>query len=230
MAVRLLKWKKRLLVGSLVLLIAVAGAAGTALYMITRPLEVEFAQQPNAVEEHEANRKLKLLNDAQTSQKRGFVRFSEVEINSFLEGRYNSAGESCTNSPIKLVRSGVLLGADNVTFVTWHQAPLFGLNLPIVWQRVVSPVKDTNGWSFTLESMRVGSLEIPSGYWKRIHSILGLGDTLFDERITWLKSLPLVTIGQNELSKSPEFRLYTYVPTEKAKSDNPSERNASPQD
>ena len=72
--------------------------------------------------------------------------------------------------------------------------------------------------------MRVGQLEIPQPYWSRVESILGLGDMLFEERKSWLKTLPLVTIGQNELSKSPEFRLYTYVPTEKATSEDPSER------
>jgi hypothetical protein len=223
-AVRLIKFKKRLLWGSAILFVTVLGTVGTALYMVTRPLDLEFAQDPNAVEAHEANRKLKLLNEAQTTQKRGFVRLSEVEINSFLDGRYNSNNENQTNSRVKLIKSGVLLGQDRVTFVTWHRAPVFGFDLPIVWQRVVAPSKDTNGWNFTLESMRVGHVEIPAQHWTRINAILGVGDTLFEERKSWFKSLPLVTLGQNELSKSPEFRLYTYVPTEKAKSDTPSER------
>jgi hypothetical protein len=208
--------------GSAILLVVTVGTIGSALYLITRPLNVDFAQEPNAVEAHEANRKLKLLNDAQTAQKRGFVRLSEVEINSFLEGRYNSGKAAQTNGPIKLVKSGVLLGGDRVTFVTWHEAPIFGLNLPIVWQRVISPVKSTNGWSFTLQSMRIGDLDIPAAYWSKLNAIFGHVDALFEERKEWLKSLPLVTLAHNEVSKSPEFRLYTYVPTENAT--NPSER------
>lgn len=224
MGVRLQKFKKRLLWGGGTTLAVILGTAGITIYTLTRPLEVDFSQEPNAVEAHEANRKLRLLNDAQTTQKRGFVRFSEVEINSFLEGRYNATREAQTNSPVKLIKSGVILGSDRVNFVTWHQAPVFGLNLPIVWQRIVSPNKTTNGWSFTLASMRVGNLEIPEQHWNRVNAILGVGDTLFEDRKEWLKSLPLVTLAHNEVSKSPEFRLYTYVPTENAKSENPSER------
>ena len=224
MGVRLQKFKKRVLWGGGAILALILGAAGTAGYMVTRPLDVDFAQQPNAVEAHEANRKLKLLNDAQTTQKHGFFRFSEVEINSFLDGRYNASTEAQTNSPVKLVKSGIILGSDRVNFVTWHEAPVFGLNLPIVWQRIVSPSRTTNGWSFTLASMRVGSLEIPQQYWGHVNAVLGAGDALFDDRKEWLKSLPLVTLGHNEVSKSPEFRLYTYVPTENAKNEDPSER------
>jgi hypothetical protein len=215
--------------GSAVFFVAAIAAAGSALYMLTRPLEVAFTQEPNAVEAHEANRKLKLLNEAQSTQKRGFVRFSEVEINSFLEGRYNAGNHSATNSRLKLVKSGVLLGPDHVTFVTWHHAPIFGLELPLVWQRVVTPSKGTNGWTFALESMRVGDLEIPPQYWSHVEAILGHTDSLFEERKSWLQSLPLVSIARNEQSKSPEFRLYTYVPTENLKqNETPSEQNASP--
>src|SRR5687767_13800792 len=189
MGVRLQKFKKRVLWGGGTALALILGAAGLAVYTVTRPLDLEFAQDPNAVEAHEANRKLKLLNEAQTTQKRGFVRLSEVEINSFLDGRYNSNNENQTNSRVKLVKSGVLLGQDRVTFVTWHRAPIFGFDLPIVWQRVVAPSKDTNGWNFTLESMRVGQVEIPAQHWARINAILGVGDTLFEERKSWLKSL-----------------------------------------
>ena len=70
--------------------------------------------------------------------------------------------------------------------------------------------------------MRVGQLDIPAQYWSKVEELLGRGDALFEERKEWLKSLPLVTLAHNEVSKSPEFRLYTYVPTENAK--NPSEQ------
>ena len=219
-----LSLKKKLIWGSVALSVAIIGTVGTAVYLLTRPLDLEFAQEPNAVEAHEATRKLKLLSDAQTTQKKGFVRFSEVEINSFLDGRYNAAPQTQTNSLVKLVKSGVLLGADHATFVTWHHVPIFGFELPLVWQRVVSTSKSTNGWNFELESMRVGQLDIPEQYWSRVEGLLGATDSLFEERRAWLESIPLVTIAHNEISKSPEFRLYTYVPSEKLKAETPSER------
>ena len=196
-------------------LATVVAAAGAAGYFLTRPFSIEFAQNPNVVEAHEANRKLKLLNDAQSARRQGFVRFSELEINSFLEGNYHSG--NATNAPIRLVKAGVILAEKSFTFVTWHELPVFGFNLPLVWQRVVTPVKETNGWSFTLESMRVGEVQIPEGYWAEVKQYLGATDALFEERKAWLKTLPLVSVAHNEQSKSPEVRLYTYLPQENSK-------------
>lgn len=203
--------------GSLVLVVAVVGTVGSLLYLLTRPLDIDFAQDPNAVEAFEANRKLKLFNEAQTERRQGFIRLSEVEINSFLDGRYNTGKNKQTNSPVKLVKSGVFLDKKSLTFVTWHRAPVLGFELPFVWQRIMTPSNDTNGWDFELRTMRVGHLDIPPEYWDRVQKILGGTDTLFDERKMWLRDLPFVSLAQNEQSKAPEFRLYTYVPNEKGK-------------
>ena len=202
---------KKIVVGlglTTVLAVAAVGAAG---YYLTRPLALDFDQQPNSYEADEANRKLKLLNQAQSTGKQGFVRFSEVEINSFLDGKYKGAA---TNTQLQLVKAGVVLGEGKITFVTWHNASAFGYNLPFVWQRVVKPIKTTNSWSFEVASMRVGAVEIPEGHWEKVEQILGATDSLFDERKDWLKSLPMVTLAKNEQSETPEVRLYTYLPKE----------------
>lgn len=216
-----LSLKNKIFFGFGLLTIGLACTAGFAVYALTRPLEVDFAQDPNAVEAHEADRKLKLFNEAQASRRQGFVRLSEVEINSFLDGRYNSAKNSRTNDPVKLVKSGVLLGASDITFVTWHQAPLLGFKFPFVWQRVISPVKETNGWTFNLHSMQVGNVNVPPQHWARVNDFFGGNDSLFEDRKVWLRNLPLVTMAHNEQSKSPEIRLYTYLPKEKAKHSEP---------
>lgn len=211
-----LSLKKKMLWGSAAFAVAVVGTVGSLMYLLTRPLDVDFAQDPNAVEAFEANRKLKLLNEAQTDRRQGFIRLSEVEINSFLEGRYNTGKNPQTNSPIRLVKSGVMLDQRSITFVTWHKAPLLGFELPFVWQRVVTPSSSTNGWDFDLHSMRVGRLDIPYEYWAHVQKVLGGSDSLFEERKSWLRDLPFVSLSQNEQSKSPEFRLYTYLPREKS--------------
>ena len=207
--------KKKILGGCGFVALTVIAAIGAAGYFLTRPLPVEFARSPNVVEAHEADRKLKLLNQAQSAQKQGFVRFSEVEINSFLDAKYNNG--DATNGPIRLVKAAVLLGEQNFTFITWYQAPIFGLKLPFVWQRVITPVKDTNGWNYVLESMRVGEVNIPQPQWARVEKLLGVTDSLFEERKTWLRSLPMIQLANNEQSKSPEVRLYTYLPEENSK-------------
>jgi len=191
-----------------VLLVAAVGAAG---YYLTQPLPTGFAMPPNAVEAQEANRKLKLLNEAQSSRKQGFVRFSEVEINSFLD-KYNSSNS--TNGPVQLVKAGVFLGEKEVNFVTWHSVDLFGFKIPFVWQRVLTPIKQKEGWTFAVRTMKVGAVEIPEGNWPKVEQVLGTTDALFAERKEWLKTVPMLTLAQNEVSESPEVRLYTYLPKE----------------
>jgi hypothetical protein len=186
-------------------------AVGAAAYFLTQPLPVDFAQPPSAVEAQEANRKLKLLNEAQSSRKQGFVRFSEVEINSFLD-KYNSANS--TNSPVRLVKAGVFLGDKEVNFVTWHTVDVFGYKIPFVWQRMITPIKQKEGWNFAVRAMKVGAVEVPEGHWSRVEQFLGATDSLFSERKEWLKSVPMVMLAQNEMSETPEVRLYTYLPKE----------------
>lgn len=211
-----LKLKKTILLCSAFLVVAVLGAVIYALYALTRPLEYTFSQDPNTVEAHEANRKLKLLNEAQASNRQGFVRLSEVEINSFIDGRYNTGNVAQTNS-VQVLKSGVVLSENDITFITWHRAPVLGIDLPFVWQRSVSPIQGTNGWTFLLRSMRVGQLEIPRKHWDKVNQFLGASDALFEDRKAWLRDLPFVSVARNEESKSPEIRLYTYLPKEKAK-------------
>ena len=199
------------------LLLLAVGAVGAASYFLTRPLDVGFSQHPNSVEADEANRKLKLLNEAQSERKLGFVRFSEVEINSFLDGTYQSTGSSTNASPIRLVKAGVLLDDGRVTVVTWHSVPLFGSEVPVVWQRVIAPQSTTNGWNFAVRSMRVGQVQIPEAQWSRVQEVLGTTDSIFEERKNWLKSLPMVTLARSADTELPEVRLYTYLPQEKSK-------------
>jgi hypothetical protein len=210
-----LSWKKKILLAFGLLIVLVIGVAGYGVFTLTRPLPFDFSQNPNAVEAHEADRKLKLLNEAQADRRQGFIRLSEVEINSLLESRYNSGKNSRTNDPVKLVKSGVLLEASHITFITWHNAPVLGVNLPLVWQRVLTPSKQTNGWNFALHSMRVGNLEIPPQYWKQVEQVLGGNDSVFADRKDWLRKLPLVSVAHNEENKAAEIRLYTYLPKEK---------------
>jgi hypothetical protein len=203
--------KKKLILGFFALVLLVLIGVGTLAYSLTFQVELEFAQDPNAVELHEANRKLKLFNEAQSAQRQGFVRFSEVEINSFLNERYNSR----TNEPAQLVKSSVLLTATNLTFVTWHRIPVFGVKLPVQWQRVVRPVQEKEIWSFPVEQMRVGKVEVPKRFWPRVERFLGGSNNTFQERKVWLARIPTILLTRNELSRSPELRLYTYVPKDK---------------
>lgn len=200
-----------------VLILGMIGVSvGALLYMLTRQVEIEFAQDPNPLEAHEASRKLNLLNEAREANRRGFVRLSEVEINSFLETRYKAEKNSRTNMPVQVVKTGVLLHQTNLTFVTWLKVPLFGRGLPFVWQRTVTPVRQEEKWVFQTDGMRLGRVEIPKALWARCTARLGLSDSMFEERRVWLGNLPKIALMKNEMSTAMEMRLYSYDPAEKA--------------
>jgi hypothetical protein len=191
-------------------------SAAVLLYLLTRSVEIEFAQDPNPLEAHEANRKIKLLNEAREAKRRGFVRLSEVEINSFLDESYNNPKKNLrTNAPVHLVKTAVLLHHTNLTVVTWMAAPMLGIELPFVWQRTVIPRKSGEKWTFELSEMQLGKLHIPEAIWSKVNSLFGGADGVFQERKNWLANLPNISLVKNESSLSPELRLYSYQPSEK---------------
>ncbi|HTG45057.1 MAG TPA: hypothetical protein VK633_11055 [Verrucomicrobiae bacterium] len=209
--------KNKILLAGAVIALAAVAAVGALTYALSGDPEIEFGQNPNSVEAHEANRKLKLFNEAHAAKRQGFVRFSEIEINSFLDSRYRSSTNNVrTNSPVRVVKAGVLLNSTNLNFITWLKAPVFGITLPFVWQRTVSPHKETNGWTFAVQDMRLGTVRIPENLWERVEHFLGGSDGTFQERMTWLSNLPTVSLARNELNHAPEIRLYTYVPPNKS--------------
>jgi hypothetical protein len=197
-----------LVVGGLISIVLVG--AGVCLFLSTRDADIEFTQGPNSVEAHEAKRKLALFDEAQTAKRKGFVRLTEVEINSFLEEEQKK--DAKTNAPVRLVKTGVLLNPPNLTVVTWHNAHVLGMSLPFTWQRTMSIAKSTNGWSLAPRQMRLGTLSIPERCWPCVENVFGSCDRAFDDREQWLAKLPAVTLSRNEESKLAELRLYTYIP------------------
>lgn len=210
--------KKFFVLGSL-LAIAVVAAAGSLVYMATRGVEVDWQQDPNKVELHEANRKMKLFDEAQSSKRKGFIRLSEVEINSFMENRFKMVSGSSAGSSMELHKSAVLLTGTNIHFVAWLEKPIFGYRIPLVWQRAITPIKETNGWTFSVDQMKIGQLEIPKRLWPQVEELIGPIDTAFEEKKDWLAQVPSIALTHNELSHSPEVRLYTYAPDKKYKQD-----------
>jgi len=203
---------KKLLICTTLLAGAALAGVGSVAYMATRPVEFEWPQDPNQVELQEADRKLQLFNDAQENKKKGFVRLSEVEINSFLQNRHKMVTGNNTNSSIELERTAVLLNGNNIDVVTYFRKPVFGYRLPFVWQRVVTPKKETNGWTFTLQQMKLGTLDVPPRFWPKIEEFVGPIDSAFEERMDWLSKIPVISLTRNESSKRPEVRLYTFIP------------------
>jgi hypothetical protein len=206
---------KKFVICSTLLIGAAAAGVGSVGYMATRPVELDLQQDPNKVELQEADRKLQLFNEAAENKKKGFIRLSEVEINSFLENRHKMVTGTNATSSVELVKTAILLNGNSINVVTYFFKPVFGYRLPFVWQRLVSPKKETNGWAFNLQQMKLGTLEIPPRYWPKIEEFVGPIDSAFEDRMAWLSQIPTISITHNEVSKAPEVRLYTFVPDQK---------------
>ncbi|MGN6387863.1 MAG: hypothetical protein ACTHMT_16660 [Verrucomicrobiota bacterium] len=206
---------KKFLLLSTLLAAAVIASAGSVVYMATRTVEVDWQQDPNKVELHEANRKIRLFEDAFNSKRKGFIRLSEVEINSFMENTFKVVSGASAGTSMELHKSAVLLTGTNIHFVAWLEKPIFGYRIPVVWQRAITPVKDEKGWSFSVQQMKIGQLEIPRRIWPEIEKWIGPIDAVFEEKKDWLAQVPKIALTKNELSNSPEVRLYTFVPENK---------------
>jgi hypothetical protein len=207
------------------LILTVVGGACFFVYTLLGDIEVNIAQNPNSFETQEANRKLKAFNEAQAANKPGFVRLSEPEINGFLQSRYGKADKSRTNAPIHLIKAGVLLHQNDLTFITWHRVSVFGVDFHVVWQRLVSPQRTAGGWRLSLDEMRVGKLTIPGNYWDDVNHLLGACDAAFQERKVWLANVPTMMISHNEITRAPEIRLYSYVPVIRSEGDSTAPEN-----
>jgi hypothetical protein len=199
--------------------LTVAGVASILVYMVTSEIEVNIAHNPNSIETQEANRKLKLFNEALAGKKPGFIRLNQTEINGFLQSRYGKPDKNKANAPVQLVKAGLLLRQTDLTFITWHKVSVFGMEFPVVWQRVVSPLRNKDGWRLSLDEMHLGKLSVPGDYWADVSHYFGSTDAAFEERKVWLASVPTVMISQNEISRTPELRLYTYIPVVRADGD-----------
>src|SRR6187402_1162478 len=125
--------------------LTLVGAACVLVYLITGDIDVNIAHNPNSIETQEANRKLKLFNEALAAKKPGFIRLNQTEINGFLQSRYAKPDKNKANAPVQLVKAGLLLRQTDLTFITWHKVSLFGMEFPVVWQRVVSPQRTKDG-------------------------------------------------------------------------------------
>jgi hypothetical protein len=183
-------------------------------FQITAVIEPVVRQQPNDLDAKEAERKLKLYRQALQDSRRGFIRLSEVELNSYIQQQYFSEtkiGETnAPNSKTHLSRSLVGLFSDEITWSYWLQQKVLGKPVHLFWQRAVELSGKPEHWTFQTKAMRVGKIEVPPRLWDFVQSRLGESDLIFSNRFDWLVRLPTLEVKTNDLTSSAELRLYTY--------------------
>ncbi|MBI2925415.1 MAG: hypothetical protein HYY24_06890 [Verrucomicrobia bacterium] len=202
----------------LVIVVIVAGVAvlflGYWYVQLTAAVELTGVQAPNAMDAQEAGRKLKLFEQAQQNNRNGFIRLTEVELNSHLQSRYLGGFEKDATPP-DAEQTGLLggradLASETFTWYCFLEKRWRKLSLNVCWARTFSVARASDHWALTLRSMRIGDVEIPPRYWPRVETMLGGVDQVFTEESAWLAQLPAVEVRPNEFSRNPELRLYTY--------------------
>jgi hypothetical protein len=192
------------------------GAILYVAYMVSRDVAFDW-EHPNSIEASAARTKLKNYDGAFARGDRGYVRLTQVEINSYLMTlRTNFTTnkiERVSRVPVNLHRVGINLGKTNFVLYSWAEARVFGLKLPFVLQRGFEiKQQGTNQWEFPVEWVRVGDLEIPSELWPRLDGIIKDADAPLLAEFHWLTNIQAMLVTKNEISERPEFRLYTYKP------------------
>lgn len=205
---------KKILLALAVAIGAILLAGGYYFFQITREVDTGWADTPNSVDALEARRKLRLFQEAQKVSRRGFVRLSEVELNSYLEQNFSAtAAAAQTNAPGSngLLKSFVSLNVPDVIFYCWVRKKIIGIPVDFVWQRTVRLERAADRWDFPVQAVKVGHLEIQPRDWELANRLLGGADQAFSKQFDWLAHLPGLEIAENELSRRPELRLYTYA-------------------
>ena len=212
------RFKRIFLLFALLLLVLVVGALVLA-FMISRDVPFDW-ENPNFVEASEARRKLKLYETSVQSSQRGFVRLSQLEINSYLSSLINSTNKS-TNAvegeivegPSKLRRVALGLTSTNMILYSWGEARKLGLPLRFVVQRGLRiQQKGTDPWEIKTEFLKIGELEIAPQYWSHFDSYLEALDKPLVDQFKWTTNIQAILVTKNDLSQRQEFRLYTYKP------------------
>lgn len=203
---------KRILfiVGILFVVVLVGALVGA--YMISRDPGFAF-ENPNAFEADRFVKKLGKYENALTNQQKGFVRFSQAEINSYIRQSMTNRPPETNAAGLHLRRIGIGLGNTNVMVYTWAQYKALGLPLKFCVQRGFRIDQNgTNEWQMPLESFKVGEVEVPRRYWDSANAFLRPIDEPAIEQFAWRTNIQAILVRKNEISDHPELRLYTYKP------------------
>src|SRR6185436_11869913 len=89
-----------------------------AAYMLSRDPGFAF-ENPNAFEANRFRTKLNRYESALTNGQKGFMRFSQAEINSYIRQTMTNLPAATSGSGLHLRRVGIGLTTTNLTLLTW---------------------------------------------------------------------------------------------------------------
>ena len=198
-----------LVVGLLFVALFVGALVGA--YMLSRDIPFDF-ENPNVLEANNFRKKLRRYETAMTNGTHGWVKFSQLEINSYISRVMTNNVE--TNAPgMHLRRFAVGLTDTNLMLYSWGEYRVANLPLKFTVLRGFSIRQEgTNQWETPMESLKIGEVEVPENWWPRMAPLLASLDEPVKEKFAWTTNIPTFMVKKNQLSKKPELTVFTYKP------------------
>jgi hypothetical protein len=204
-------------VGFLVSVVVLA-VGGVFVSKITARIELPSKAAPNEMDFESGRKKLQLLQQPPETAKRGFVSFSDSELNSILErhyiGRATAATETTNITTCQLQAARLMISSTDAIWTCWVRKKFLGRTWNIAWQRQIVLARVGERWSCKVVSMRLGNFQVSPRYWPYANQFLRDADLQLEELFNWLAQLPALDIAISDTSLRPEFRIYNY-PEEK---------------
>jgi hypothetical protein len=198
------------IVGLLFVVLFVCALVGA--YMVSRDPGFAF-ENPNKFEAARFATKFNHYQNALTNGQKGFLRFSQAEINSYIKQSMTNLPPATNGAGLHLKKFGIGLTGTNVLVYSWGEFRFLRMPLKFVAQRAYRIEQDgTNQWQMHLESFKVGELEIPKRCWDSMGEFVRPLDQPLAEQFAWRTNIPALLVRKHEISERPELRLYTYKP------------------
>ncbi len=196
----------------LVLILVVLAAVATLGYLLTMEVPVPRSGKLNKLDSKEAARKIKLISEAFLTGKKGFVRLSDVELNSFLKENVHIPSTGPTNELAALRLCQVQYGNASFTAYSFVQKQVLGRPIEFVWQRdfILDPSGDIK--RLRLAGMKLGKVPVNQKLWPHVNQLFYGCDQALIKQFDWVPKLPAVYITNNEANSSLELRLYSVKP------------------
>lgn len=209
---------KRILVVSIgvgiLVSVVVLAVGGVFVSKITARIELPSKAAPNEMDSESGRKKLQLLQQSPLTAKRGFVSFSDSELNSILDRHYigrATGATGTTNLPTcQLLAARLMIGSTDAIWTCWVRKKFLGRNWNVVWQRQIMLAHAGERWSCKVVSMRLGSLQVSPRFWPYANQWLRDADLQLGELFDWLAQLPALDIAISDASLRPELRVYNY--------------------
>lgn len=181
---------------------------GILAYQLTRTVDFSW-EQANSVEAKEAVRKITLVRNGIEAGKKGFIRLSQIEINSYLMGAITNvspgSGPKLTNVKVDLTKT-------NFTLVSFGEVKVINWPVQIAMKRNFRIEQGTNSWEFPLDEVHVGDVKIPRRVWPYLSKLARRLDQPLGAQFAWATNIPAMRLARNEMSGDAELRVYTFVP------------------